>query len=37
VEEAELQRIAKEHRIQQSDLVALRVTYKRHLPGLAGE
>jgi uncharacterized tellurite resistance protein B-like protein len=34
-EEAEIHRIAKELGIQQPDLVALRVSHKRHLPGVS--
>lgn len=33
-EEGEIHRIAKELRIDQSDLVALRVAHQRHLPGM---
>ena len=36
-EEGEIHRIAKELRIDHPDLVALRVTYQRHLPGLSRE
>jgi uncharacterized tellurite resistance protein B-like protein len=36
-EEGEIYRIAKELRIEPSDLVALRVAHQRHLPGLARE
>jgi uncharacterized tellurite resistance protein B-like protein len=35
-EEGELHRVANELRIDRSDLVALRVAHKRHLPGLSG-
>jgi uncharacterized tellurite resistance protein B-like protein len=35
-EEAEIHRIAKELGIQQPDLVALRVSHKRYLPGVSG-
>jgi uncharacterized tellurite resistance protein B-like protein len=34
-EEGEIHRIAKELGIQQPDLVALRISHKRHLPGLS--
>jgi uncharacterized tellurite resistance protein B-like protein len=34
-EEREIQRIARELRIEQSDLVALRLEHRRHLPGLS--
>src|SRR5688500_11188051 len=34
-EERELQRIARELRIEQSDVVKLRLQYRQHLPGLA--
>jgi len=34
-EEGEIHRVAKELRIQHEDLVALRVAYRRHLPGLS--
>jgi uncharacterized tellurite resistance protein B-like protein len=34
-EEGEIHRIAKELRIEPSDLVALRVEYQRHLPGIS--
>jgi hypothetical protein len=33
-EEGEIHRLASELRIQQEDLVALRLTYRRHLPGI---
>jgi uncharacterized tellurite resistance protein B-like protein len=36
-EESEIHRIAKELRIDQADLVALRVAHARHLPGLSRE
>ncbi len=36
-EEGEIHRIAKELRIDQPDLVALRVAHRRHLPGLSRE
>jgi uncharacterized tellurite resistance protein B-like protein len=36
-EEGEIHRIAKELRIEQSDLIALRVAHQRHLPGLSRE
>ncbi len=36
-EEGEIHRIAKELRIDQSDLVALRVAHQRHLPGMSRE
>jgi uncharacterized tellurite resistance protein B-like protein len=36
-EEAEIHRIANELRIEQKDLVALRVAHRRHLPGLSRE
>jgi uncharacterized tellurite resistance protein B-like protein len=36
-EEGEIHRIAKELRIDHSDLVALRVAHQRHLPGLSRE
>jgi uncharacterized tellurite resistance protein B-like protein len=36
-EEGELHRIARELRIEPSDLIALRVAYQRHLPGLSRE
>lgn len=35
-EEGEIHRLANELRIQQEDLVALRLTYRRHLPGISG-
>jgi uncharacterized tellurite resistance protein B-like protein len=35
-EEGEIHRIARELRIEPSDLIALRVAYQRHLPGLSG-
>ena len=35
-EEREIQRIARELRIVQADLVKLRLEYQRHLPGLSG-
>lgn len=35
-EEGEIHRIARELRIDQPDLVALRVAHRRHLPGLSG-
>src|SRR5262245_10208855 len=35
--EGAIHRIAKELRIEQSDLVALRVSHKRHLPGMSRE
>ena len=35
VEEGEIHRIANELRVEHQDLVALRVAYKRHLPGLS--
>ncbi len=34
-EESEIHRLARELRIQHEDLVALRVTYRRHLPGMS--
>jgi len=34
-EEGEIHRIANELRIEPADLVALRVEYRRHLPGIA--
>lgn len=34
-EEGEIHRIANELRIEQKDLVGLRLSYKRHLPGLS--
>jgi uncharacterized tellurite resistance protein B-like protein len=34
-EEGEIHRIAKELRIEQTDLVALRLSHQRHLPGLS--
>jgi len=34
-EEGEIHRIANELRIEQSDLIALRLAHKRHLPGLS--
>jgi hypothetical protein len=34
-EEREIQRIARELRVEHADLVALRLEYRRHLPGLA--
>jgi uncharacterized tellurite resistance protein B-like protein len=36
-EEGEIHRIAKELRIDQPDLIALRVAHQRHLPGLSRE
>jgi uncharacterized tellurite resistance protein B-like protein len=36
-EESEIHRIAKELRVNPPDLVALRVAYQRHLPGLSRE
>lgn len=36
-EESEIHRIANELRIDHPDLVALRVAYKRHLPGMSRE
>jgi uncharacterized tellurite resistance protein B-like protein len=36
-EEGEIHRIAKELRIDQPDLVALRVAHRRHLPGVSRE
>ena len=36
-EEGEIHRIANELRIDRPDLVALRVAYRRHLPGLSGQ
>jgi uncharacterized tellurite resistance protein B-like protein len=36
-EEGEIHRIANELRIEQQDLVALRVAHRRHLPGLSRE
>jgi uncharacterized tellurite resistance protein B-like protein len=36
-EEGEIHRIAKELRIEQPDLIALRVAHQRHLPGLSRE
>lgn len=36
-EEGEIHRIANELRIEQKDLVALRVAHRRHLPGLSRE
>jgi uncharacterized tellurite resistance protein B-like protein len=36
-EEGEIHRIANELRIEQTDLVALRVAHRRHLPGLSRE
>jgi uncharacterized tellurite resistance protein B-like protein len=35
-EEGEIHRIAKELRIEQTDLVSLRLSHRRHLPGLSG-
>lgn len=35
-EEGEIHRIARELRIDQPDLMALRVAHRRHLPGLSG-
>lgn len=35
-EEREIQRIARELRIEHADIVALRLEYRRHLPGLTG-
>jgi uncharacterized tellurite resistance protein B-like protein len=35
-EEGEIHKIAKELRIEQTDLVALRLSHRRHLPGLSG-
>ena len=35
-EEREIQRIARELRIEPSDLVALRLEFRQHLPGLSG-
>ena len=34
-EEREIQRIARELRVEQSDIVKLRLEYQRHLPGLS--
>jgi hypothetical protein len=34
-EEGEIHRIANELRIEQKDLVGLRLSHKRHLPGLS--
>ena len=34
-EESEIHRIARELRIEQSDLIALRLAHQRHLPGLS--
>jgi uncharacterized tellurite resistance protein B-like protein len=34
-EEGEIHRIANELRIEQKDLIALRMSYQRHLPGLS--
>jgi hypothetical protein len=34
-EEGEIHKIAKELRIEQPDLVALRLSHRRHLPGLS--
>ena len=34
-EEREIQRVARELRIEQSDVIALRLQYRKHLPGLA--
>ncbi len=36
-EEGEIHRIANELRIEQKDLIALRVSHQRHLPGLSRE
>ena len=36
-EEGEIHRIARELRIEQADLIALRVAHQRHLPGLSRE
>ncbi len=36
-EESEVHRIANELRLDQSDLIALRVAHRRHLPGLSRE
>jgi uncharacterized tellurite resistance protein B-like protein len=36
-EESEIHRIARELRIEQPDLIALRVAHQRHLPGLSRE
>jgi uncharacterized tellurite resistance protein B-like protein len=36
-EESEIHRIAREMKIEQSDLLALRVRYRRHLPGVSRE
>ena len=33
-EESEIHRLANEMRIQPEDLIALRVAYRRHLPGI---
>jgi uncharacterized tellurite resistance protein B-like protein len=35
-EEREIQRVARELRIEQADLVALRLQFRQHLPGLSG-
>jgi hypothetical protein len=35
-EEGELHQIARELRVEQSDLIRLRVAHQRHLPGLSG-
>lgn len=35
-EEREIQRIAGELRVEHSDVIALRLEYRQHLPGLAG-
>ncbi len=35
-EEGEIHRIAKELRVEQADLIALRVAHRRHLPGVSG-
>jgi uncharacterized tellurite resistance protein B-like protein len=34
VEEGEIHKLARELRVEQADLVALRVTYRKHLPGM---
>ena len=36
-EESEIHRIARELRIEQPDLIALRLAHQRHLPGLSRE
>jgi uncharacterized tellurite resistance protein B-like protein len=35
-EEREIQRIARELRVEQADVVAIRLEYQQHLPGLSG-